>query len=82
MRLLINDTFLKALGALELAPEVLHLPVEEEGARAVERLLAVRARRLLGHVAVGLSTVLGSRSGSILSLLLTHLTDGIKRSLM
>ena len=58
--------------------------MEEEGARAVEHLLAVRARRPLGHVA-GLSPVLGGRwpaGGSIiLFLLLKHLVvDGIKRS--
>ena len=77
------STCLFALGALELAPEVLDLPVEEEGARAVEHLLAVRARRPLGHVA-GLSPVLGGRWPGgciILFLLLKHLVDdGIKRS--
>ena len=68
-------TFLEALGALELAPEVLDLPVEEEGSRAVELLLAVGARRLLGHVA-RLSPVLGGdSSGYLLFLLPTDLVN-------
>ena len=48
--------------------------MEEEGARAVEHLLAVRARRLLGHVAATLSPVLGGRRfRNILFVFLTNL---------
>ena len=51
--------------------------MEEEGARAVEHLLAIRARRLLRHVA-GLSPVLGGRwpGGCIILFLIPkHLVD-------
>ena len=74
-------TCLFALGALELAPEVLNLPVEEEGARAVEHLRAVRACRPPRHVAAALPPVLGWFGGGALYLLLQHLVHDIKRSL-
>ena len=79
-----SQTCLQALGALELAPEVLDLPVEEEGAGAVEDLLAVRARRPLRHVArrgSRLATVLRLLRGRSLLFLLAHLLIDVGFSL-
>ena len=55
--------------------------MEEEGARAVEHLRAVRARRPPRHVAAALTPVLGGFAGGALCLLLQQLVYDIKRSL-